>query len=378
MKHNKPHKTSSRSPTQGRVTNNIYSKQNSKVHLTYYLDSVPPMTQYNNEQNEAYETEEEESFSNLPDIFNNNEDYHSSDSSASQETAQESDFSPQAVTAKLKFHNYRNEIPASLRKPYRDPRINKTGILQPSFKTPPKNRVNPIITEITPNTSHKANTETPQINKDNGIATENSNSKAPTHDLFNLKFKSTKIYVSPYLEDEYKPNPESFKLTPDLAPLLPLIMSQHEVFAQHIIDLSKTNLTLTKVIEKKKESFIQLENNKKIPKSLRIKVELTTSPTYTTNQDFIQLKEKLQTEVSSFIEKGTDIMKEWAKTYIKLLTNERCLHILNEALEILNGLASFYADIIGTPDWPSASNKKLLTLFMLNSISRATSLSPKS
>jgi hypothetical protein len=107
-------------------------------------------------------------------------------------------------------------------------------------------------------------------------------------------------------------------------------------------------------------------------------VELTTSPTYTTNQDFIQLKEKLQTEVSSFIEKGTDIMKEWAKTYIKLLTNERCLHILNEALEILNGLASFYADIIGTPDWPSASNKKLLTLFMLNSISRATSLSPKS
>jgi len=181
----------------------------------------------------------------------------------SQEMAQESDFSPQAATAKLKFHNYRNEIPASLRKPYRDPRINKTGILQPSFKTPPKNRVNPIITEITPNTSHKANTETPQINKDNGIATENSNSKAPTHDLFNLKFKSTKIYVSPYLEDEYKPNPESFKLTPDLAPLLPLIMSQHEVFAQHIIDLSKTNLTLTKVIEKKKESFIQLENNKK-------------------------------------------------------------------------------------------------------------------
>ena len=104
MKHNKPHKTSSRSPTQGRVTNNIYSKQNSKVRLTNYLDSVPPMTQYNNEQNEAYETEEEESFSNPPDIFNNNEDYHSSDSSTSQETAQESVLFPQAATAKLKLH----------------------------------------------------------------------------------------------------------------------------------------------------------------------------------------------------------------------------------------------------------------------------------
>jgi hypothetical protein len=105
MKHNKPHKTSTRSLTQGHVTNNIYSKQNSKVRLTNYLDSVPPMTQYNNEQNEAYAMEEEESFSNLPDIFNNNEDYHSSDSSASQVTRNGSRvrFLPPSCNGKIKI-----------------------------------------------------------------------------------------------------------------------------------------------------------------------------------------------------------------------------------------------------------------------------------
>jgi len=171
------------------------------------------MTQRNNQHDEASETEEEESFSNLPDVFNNTEGYTSSESSASQETAQESTFSPQAAKVKTNTYSYRNEIPASLRKPYRDPWINKTGILQTSFKTPPKHKVNPKTTEVTPNTSHKASTETPQTNQDNSKTTTNANNTAMTHDLFNLKFKSTKIYVSPYLEDEYKPKPESIKLT---------------------------------------------------------------------------------------------------------------------------------------------------------------------
>jgi len=36
------------------------------------------MTQRNNQHDEASETEEEESFSNLPDVFNNTEGYTSS------------------------------------------------------------------------------------------------------------------------------------------------------------------------------------------------------------------------------------------------------------------------------------------------------------
>jgi hypothetical protein len=38
-------------------------------------------------------------------------------------------------------------------------------------------------------------------------------------------------------------------------------MSQHEVFKQHIKDLGNIYLTLTKIIEKKKESFNLLKTN---------------------------------------------------------------------------------------------------------------------
>jgi hypothetical protein len=94
------------------------------------------------------------------------------------------------------------------------------------------------------------------------------------------------------------------------------------------------------------------------------------------NQYFIQHKEKLQVEVSTFIKRSTDIMKDWAHVYIKLLTSECCLKILNEALQILNGLASFYADLIGTPNWPSANNKELLTLFLLKLYLSSTIIQP--
>lgn len=34
-------------------------------------------------------------------------------------------------------------------------------------------------------------------------------------------------------------------------------------------------------------------------------------------------------------------------------------------MKILKGLASFYADIIGVTEWPSANNKNLVMLFLL-------------
>jgi hypothetical protein len=58
-------------------------------------------------------------------------------------------------------------------------------------------------------------------------------------------------------------------------------------------------------------------------------------------------------------------MRDWAQIYITLLINECCSNILDKSLQILNGLASFNADIIGAPEWPSANNKNLITLFLL-------------
>jgi hypothetical protein len=113
-----------------------------------------------------------------------------------------------------------------------------------------------------------------------------------------------------------------------------------EVFTQHIIDITKTNLTLTKVIEIKKDSYKQLRDSKKIPKSLCIKVEPTTSPSYASNQDFIKLK-KMLTEVLTFIENSTGIMKDVVHIYRKKLTHYRMLlAILSNVIKILNGLAS--------------------------------------
>jgi hypothetical protein len=97
--------------------------------------------------------------------------------------------------------------------------------------------------------------------------------------------KTKGYYSSPFLGEEFKPASDSFDLSLDLDVLKPLIMLQHEVFIQPIKDLGNINLFLTKIIIKKKQSLALLENEQNIPRSLCIKCELTTSPSYASNQD---------------------------------------------------------------------------------------------
>ena len=70
-------------------------------------------------------------------------------------------------------------------------------------------------------------------------------------------------------------------------------MSQHEAFTHLIIELGNTNLLLSDIIEKEKESLKQIKYNNKIPRSLRIKCGLATSPSYANNTEFIKLNEFL-------------------------------------------------------------------------------------
>jgi hypothetical protein len=152
-------------------------------------------------------------------------------------------------------------------------------------------------------------------------------------------------------------------LAPELECLRKLILSQHEVFTPYLLELGNTNLTYSKQIEKKKENYDLLKNNEKIPRSLRIKCDLTTSPKYTSNPNFLQLKDNLKDIVKEFIQKGSKVMTEWAKINIQLLQHDRCYSILSIALKILDGLASFNADVIGKPNWPSV-NPKHTTLYL--------------
>jgi hypothetical protein len=55
------------------------------------------------------------------------------------------------------------------------------------------------------------------------------------------------------------------ELTPELEPLLPLILLQHEGFTQHIKELSHINLRLTKILEKKNDSYDKLKDNIRFP-----------------------------------------------------------------------------------------------------------------
>jgi hypothetical protein len=172
------------------------------------------------------------------------------------------------------------------------------------------------------------------------------------------------IYNSPYLDEAFKPSKETLKLPPELETLESLILSQHEVLTEPIMELGTINLTLTKMIEKKNNSFQLLQHKNKIPRSLHIKCELTTSPSYITNPSFIKLKEELRQNVTTFINNGTKILVEWAKVHIKLLTEDRCLDILEKSLQILDCLTNYYIDILGFPNW-SSTNHETITLFML-------------
>jgi len=57
-------------------------------------------------------------------------------------------------------------------------------------------------------------------------------------------------------------------------------------------------------------------------------------------------------------------MTEWAKVNIKLLTYNHCSNFPSQAINILEGLSSFYLEIIGIPKWKSLPSNKCIPLFL--------------
>jgi hypothetical protein len=121
-------------------------------------------------------------------------------------------------------------------------------------------------------------------------AEENTNDVTRNFKAQGSIYGRNKIYHSPLLGKNFKISNESLQLNPELEPLCQLILSQHKVFAQPIQDLGFISITLTKIIEKKQHSLIQLERHDKIPRRLQLKCELTTLSAYTDNPHFLTLK----------------------------------------------------------------------------------------
>jgi hypothetical protein len=61
--------------------------------------------------------------------------------------------------------------------------------------------------------------------------------------------------VSPYLDQSLKPYNDQLELTPELEPLHQLILSQHEVFKQPIVDLGDITLSFTKTNQKEERQL---------------------------------------------------------------------------------------------------------------------------
>ncbi len=172
----------------------------------------------------------------------------------------------------------------------------------------------------------------------------------------NIQQKPKKIYLSPFLDSSLRPSETSFTLTPDLEPLRSLIMSQHEAFSDNIKELGEITLSSTSTIDGKIDSYKQLKYNNKIPRSLRIKCKLTTSPDFSSDEVFRSLKEELDNIVSEFTIRGAKVMTDWTHRNIHLLQHQRCMRLLNKALPILECLTAFHLEVIGNPQWPSTLN----------------------
>jgi hypothetical protein len=233
------------------------------------------------------------------------------------------------------------------------PNPNATPVTDSEVNNKKDNSLNATFSIITPQTKGNSNPTA-------GISTRQKNGTG-----FLPKPASVNFYHSPYLKRKFKPDINSFELPPELKSLQPLIMSQHEAFSTLIKDLGNITLILSKIVKKKKESYNSLKNDKKIPRSLHIKCELTTSPYYEEDKNFLNLKGKLKEKVQTFMKEGTEIITEWARINIQRLLRDRCHDLLVKALNILKGLTSFFTEVIGTPDFKSIPSNKCISLFLL-------------
>jgi len=352
-----------------KVKNHVVHHGSGSVHLTNYLEDENYNSSQDSTNNSPLPYQEED----------NDQNYYEDSDSSSSDSENSGTTTKTGNTTPIREQLF-NKSPG-LKKRFVVPLKKAPPVITPQAKVAPSstNKVSdtdlseegkqPHIKETTEGTT-SVPAATNDANNKHNQQREHSNegekavNAATTQAEYAPKTKTLSAYTSPYLHKMFRPKPDSLNLLPELESLTPLLLSQHEALTQYIKDLGSINLTHTKSLEKKKNNFQLLKDNKKIPRSLRIKCELTTSPNFANDTDFLQLKDELHQVIDNCIKEGTTIITNWAEKNIKLLTLERAFDYLKKALQILEGLTSFFADTVGYPLWPSV-NDKHLTLFML-------------
>jgi hypothetical protein len=142
-------------------------------------------------------------------------------------------------------------------------------------------------------------------------------------------------------------------------------MSQHSALTKDILELGQIYLNFTNIIQKKKESSNKIVNDHHIPRSFRIKCELITSPSYENTSIYQELKQELQECVNRFTTESLTIMKTWSIANIQLLNKDRCKSFLKKAIHILDGLISYWADLLQPLPWPPIIDNPLLLILKI-------------
>jgi hypothetical protein len=140
-------------------------------------------------------------------------------------------------------------------------------------------------------------------------------------------------------------------------------MLQHNTLEKHIKELGQLCLNITKIINKKKESSHKLTHENRIPRSLNINCELTTSSSYKNDPINLECKRESKDNITNFINQGLASMRKWSIHNIKLLEIDRCNTVLKKALYILEGIYSYWSDIYG-PILPSGNNSDTQALLL--------------
>jgi hypothetical protein len=367
------HNNNSTTDTQHKVANQVVHNGFGSVKVTNHLEFLKASTAATAT---VIDTDKDLNFdlydSEMPplprqdSIFSNLDDFTDSDSENT--TSAKAKSNHNAVQSPTAFTKTVYEVPPSLRKPFKIPRMQTALVITPQVKQHTRAPLKTVTTTAsgTVTTDTENIKESSKINDANQLKEYVNTTGDNRHDRHSLKlpndFTTTPIYHSPFLFQEFKLSDESLDLVPELESLRSLILLQHKAFAHHIKELGTHYLNATKILEKKLNSLQHLKTQDKIPRSLRIKCELTTSPDFSNDPEFLNIKSELKQEVDNFIHKGTTLMAAWAERNIKLLRFQCCSIYLKKAFLILEGLTSFYIDSIGNPSWPLVTNN-CLTLF---------------
>jgi hypothetical protein len=190
----------------------------------------------------------------------------------------------------------------------------------------------------------------------------------PTKHFLDMKISSHKnqtLQNNQQLQTSNTPIKKNPYILPDLECLQPVIMSQHSALTKDILELGQIYLNFTNIIQKKKESSNKIVNDHHIPRSLRIKCELITSPSYENTSIYQELKQELQECVNRFTTESLTIMKTWYVANIQLLNKDRCESFLKKAIHILDGLISYWTDLLQPLPWPPIMDNPLLLILKI-------------